>query len=533
MCQNTYKLAHHLLIVCAILLIMPATGSAAEVQALPGDVPVIFRGKIGDDSTFVKRFGLIASVGVPELIFRPTDLLRTDGKEQIGRQQIALTTTAKLDLAPNTPKDVEIKITGIKLPGTYKGTLSFLRLEQGLNAALEVPIEVFAEGVPKLTPRKGSEAVKIQLFDCARSDCWIARLFQPGAFSSAYPLMFDNASLEEFVMTATVNAAGDATHGSLENVLRVESPVQVPVQSVFTLPIKIGDSNLLPDHYIGDVQLRMAIDAPPMKIPLEVNVRTGPIWPVIILLLGILFGRLLKYMKDKGNSQADLLLGFYRLETSIASSPEAILLQPMLEPVKTLIYDMKLDDAKTELKNIENRWTQLKTLQGLESSLRPMAGEPNVVTILGNIEETRNLIKSKQDQSASAMLSNIQAAVQDLQPPQAYAKAHAMAVEQAKRAVIDATRTVQSIAETPAGVGTVRFVTGIDSGLLAEVTLRVLRPAIWGLLFAALLVLGMQQLYMKNATFGSDPFSDYFGLVVWAMSSDVASRTLASLKPGS
>jgi hypothetical protein len=106
-----------------------------------------------------------------------------------------------------------------------------------------------------------------------------------------------------------------------------------------------------------------------------------------------------------------------------------------------------------------------------------------------------------------------------------------MALEKANRALVDARRTVQGI-EIPAKfVGTLRFVTGIDRGLLAEMTLRVLRPAIWVLLIAALLVLGIQQLYIKNATFGSDLFSDYFGLLVWAISSDVASRTLASLKP--
>jgi hypothetical protein len=36
--------------------------------------------------------------------------------------------------------------------------------------------------------------------------------------------MFDNASLEEFSMTTAVNAIGDVTHGSLENVVDVQSP---------------------------------------------------------------------------------------------------------------------------------------------------------------------------------------------------------------------------------------------------------------------------------------------------------------------
>jgi hypothetical protein len=200
-------------------------------------------------------------------------------------------------------------------------------------------------------------------------------------------LTFDNASLEAFEMTATVNATGDVTHGSLENVLTVRSPVQVPVQPVFTLPIGIQDSKPLPDHYVGDVQLKMAVDAPPLKIPLEVNVRTGPMWPIIILILGILLGRLLKYMKDKGTAQSDLLLNLYQLESRIASSPDAQLLQPMLEAARTVIYDMKLDDAKTEITHIENRWTQLNTLRGLESLIAPRANELAVSAIIEEIKK--------------------------------------------------------------------------------------------------------------------------------------------------
>jgi hypothetical protein len=71
------------------------------------------------------------------------------------------------------------------------------------------------------------------------------------------------------------------------------------------------------------------------------------------------------------------------------------------------------------------------------------------------------------------------------------------------------------------------------SAFRAEVTLWLVRPLFYLLLIGALCALGMQQLYLKNATFGSDPFSDYFGILIWAMSSDVASRSLSSLKSGS
>jgi hypothetical protein len=535
MCQNSHLQVHRLLIVCVILLILAGTSGATEVQVLPSDTPVKIRGRIGDDTTFVKRIGLVASAAVPELIFRSTDLLRTDGKEQVRRQQVALTSTAKVDLPLNTPKDVEIKVTGIKLPGTYKGTLNFLQPGQGLKAVVTVPIEVTAEGVPKLTQRKGSDAVKIQLIDCAWLGCSAARLIQPGAFFSTYPLAFDNASLEPFEMTAAVNATGDVTHGSLENVLTVRSPVQVPVQPVYTLPIVIQNSKLLPDHYVGDVQLKVATDVL-LKIPLEVNVRTGPIMPFIILFVGILLGRLLKYMKDKGTPQSDLLLKLYYLEGRINASPaDRQLLQLMLESVKALIYEMQLDVANTEMTAIENRWKLLSTLRDLERTLSPSASDARVKPIMDNIEDARNLIKNKQDQQASTLVVQIEKAVQNLSmpaPPAAVA-AFRLATAQAGTARAVAAQTAQGIAETPKWyIFWLSTLTGITGGLRAKFTLWVIRPAIYLLLIFALMYVGLQQLYLKNATFGSDPLSDYFGLLVWAMSADVASRTLTSLKPG-
>jgi hypothetical protein len=38
------------------------------------------------------------------------------------------------------------------------------------------------------------------------------------------------------------------------------------------------------------------------------------------------------------------------------------------------------------------------------------------------------------------------------------------------------------------------------------------------------------QLYVKNPIFGANLISDYFGLLVWATGSDVASRTLSNFK---
>lgn len=187
--------------------------------------------------------------------------------------------------------------------------------------------------------------------------------------------------------------------------------------SVYTLPIKINEARIPPDHYSGDVQLRVGTDSL-LSIPVDVNVRTGPILPILVLLIGVLLGRLLKYMKDKGGPQSDLLLRVYQFEARIAESPaDQQLLQPMIEDVKTLIYQMELEAAKTEMTAIENRWTLLSTLRRLEQVLELHAGEAGVPEILAAIQDARDLVALRQDSEASPLVKPIEGAVRNLVAP--------------------------------------------------------------------------------------------------------------------
>src|ERR1019366_3024240 len=167
------------------------------VNALPGESPVVIHGTVGDDNSFVKRIGLIVSTPVPELIFRAADLKRVGGTQKILREQIVPTGAGKFDLAKDTPKDFEIKISGVRSPGIYGGELYFLEPGQGNTAALQMSIRVIADGSPKFAQRKGSESVMMQLVNCNSAlGCTIARYLQPSAFSSSYPLQFNNGHIE-------------------------------------------------------------------------------------------------------------------------------------------------------------------------------------------------------------------------------------------------------------------------------------------------------------------------------------------------
>lgn len=79
-----------MLILLLLANVLSVRAGLVPVNALPGESPVVIHGTVGDDNSFVKRIGLIASTPVPELIFRAADLKRVGGTGKIQRREIRL-----------------------------------------------------------------------------------------------------------------------------------------------------------------------------------------------------------------------------------------------------------------------------------------------------------------------------------------------------------------------------------------------------------------------------------------------------------
>jgi hypothetical protein len=500
---------------------------------LPGSTSLILKGKAGEDIT--ERIELISSDAVIGLIFGSEDLEQVGSSNIISRQQIALV-GGDINISANTSKYFDIKITAARSPGKFTGNFFFFEPGKGAAPAVTIPAEVDLDPVAKLTIRKGLDSVKLQLVDCLGLGRYLAKWFEARAFISTYSVQLDDSSVGAPSVSIAVAAVGDTTHTSLTGVLSGSPSVTIGSSPVFEYKIDIKpDANpkLLPDHYIGDLQIKSSSDAL-ARVPVDVNVRAGPGLPLLVLVCGILLGRLIKYMKDKGGPQSDLLLALYDLEGRIdAFPPDQAILQLMLESVKQQIYAMQLDQAKTELAGVQNRWTLLGTLRGLEQTLTPGATDAGVQDILDRIAAARGLIVLKQDQDAAAAIAQIQTLVQNVVGRAAAAvPAFALAAAPAGTGRAVAARAANAAGPqlTSKFVRLINTVTGFSAEFRAGISLWLLRPIAYLVLIAFLAVIGMQQLYLKNAIFGADPFSDYFGLLIWAMSSDVASRTLSSLK---
>jgi hypothetical protein len=508
----------------------------AQIRLVPDAPQVVLSGRPASDLSLTKRITLMADQQVSQLLFHPGDLHLDKGNEVISASQVQLLSaaTALQKLQPNTPQDIDFKVSGLKVPGSYSGVIEFLQAEHGPTPALRFGLKLNVEETPKLSQRNGSTNLKVQLVNCFPIIGCPLRHWLYGQ-TEDHSFTLDNTSTAPFKLTGAVAASGDTTHASASGALALNLPEAIPALPIVTIPLTVKGDVLSPDHYAGDIQLRIPGKEDPLKIPMDLNVKSGPEIPILVLLIGILLGRFIKYMKDKGAPQSELLLQLFQVQARAAQDPQNLgLLQHMLEELRNDIDGMQLDSAKSDLALINSRLTLLSRLRYLETLLTPRAGDAAVAAILSNIRLARDQISLGNDPQTIA--SQIDTQVKSLQAPGSNADTSLHAIElAAATSVRGAAQFAAAPVEAPASklVGlrrAVRVLTGHSDTLRADFTLWFLRPLAWALLIVLLVVTGFVQLYTKNATFGADLVSDYFGLLVWATGSDVASRTLSNFK---
>jgi hypothetical protein len=505
----------------------------ATIRLAPGEGPVEIAGEIGNDTSFTRRIGLVATAEVSATAY--VSDLSGPGSARIPNSQVVLTPSGKFQVGVDVPTYLDIKISGVKGFGEYKGSLTILPVGQPASTGVPIPLTVVAHSVPALAFRKSGDTVKIQRVDCQGFGCRLAAWLEPSISNDTYPLQFDNQTPEPFEMIGVSAAFGELNHGTTTSLVSLERPVKVAVEPIVEIKASLSHTLPAPDRYVGDIQFKLPRKDAPLKIPLEVDVRSGPLMPIVVLLVGILLGRIANYMKQHGTAQSDLLLEVYRMEYRISQSPDRAIVQPMLDKVREEIYRFDLDAAKTELAAIEKRLGMLDTLRGFEAALTPRRNDPAVAAILGQIGDARVRIQAADDQKASELMTQIRAAIAALPPADAKPEAPRSAFESARVPRAPIVVAVPAAPKEPSRfvkglVWMLSWISGIAPSVRAELALWLWRPALYVFLVAGVLAIGIQQLYLKNVAFGASPFNDYFGLLVWAFSGDTAGRTLSTLK---
>ena len=528
---------------CAVLLLLLLLPLSAHAQTLtviePGDKKLSIKGSIGDDNSFTGNVGVLleGATGTTQikLTIYPYALTMANGT---GTDSIRPTITpAELMLTPNAPATFQVKVNGVKQPGEYTGKISLTLAGQAQSAAVIVDVTVSASVRPSLALLAENDRLQANLVNC-KYDCPLAKLLLTGAaFQYKTELNFEKpvgAPLN--ISNVTIAVKGDQTKFQVDDKQLSLAPAQSDgSRKYLTLPVTISKDQLPADHYSGNMYLTIDGQTNALKVPVDFNVRSAPLLPIIILLAGILLGRLFKFMQDKGNAIADALETINRLEFRLRNvNPEdAAIIAPMLNDARDLVDQDKVTEAVAAANAASARLATLNELRRIQDSLKGQEEKPAVKAILDDIGKARAQIRFQQDDKAKELLKKIKDALVELETNPGTVDTAAVDLRTAI-AMVDSASTNIDVIGNARDIATDRFrspfvlISGLSNQFRNEATLFV-RPLLWLALLIGLLAVGLKALYIDNPTFGASPFTDFFGLVFWGLSTDVASRTLSGL----
>ena len=402
-------------------------------------------------------------------------------------------------------------------------------------------------------PMNGTKQLQLQLVNCQNPiDCWLADRLLPRSTSiTTRQLQFANQNTTAIKILNTAIVA----EGKLTGYQLTPTEVQLPTtetlapNQISSFPLVLNRTKIPPDQYTGNLYLVLEKQSEWMTLPITLSVRTGPFFPLVILIWGILLGRLLKYMQERGEPQANVLQDINELEYELRSIDPAdqAILAPIIAQARRDTYREKFDIAQTKLKQVRDRLEALSNLRTLENQLEQRIEPIPDETVNSAIETVQSARKALIQCEDTAARNGIQQVAELINQSGARSSSATFAsIQDASDSLkqLEGPIQIEKITKTLNGpsfpnIGhwfkrSVIEFSGVSDRARAEATFWVVRPLLALVLLGGLSAVGLGSLYVeKGETFGARPFSDYLSLILWGLSADVASRSLSNLSSGS
>jgi len=407
-----------------------------------------------------------------------------------------------------------------------------------------------------IVPLKGTDQIQLQVVNCNWVvDCLLANLFLPASTRlNQIELQLDNPALVPTkILNSAVSVQGALTHYPLPSSALSISPgdIAFPTQTITSVPLTLNRSAMPPEQYVGAIYLTQANQSNRLILPINLSVRSGPFLPLLVLLVGVILGRLFKYMQEQGGPQSQARKKVYQLEADIreAHPADRKILLPMLRDTRKLVYRQQLEAADTQVTLIQSRLRLLNQLRAIEDQLyekqkRSESVEQETLDQIQQIQDARVLIAQGKDDEATTTLTEIlktastegrRGAADD---SDADSDAMIVALRGAAITLDQSARNAITEAEKTAALTPIErleqflvAVSGLSDQVRAEATFWFVRPLLYLVLLTGLTLAGLNTLYIeKGETFGAKPTSDYLTLLLWGLSADVASRSLSGLQ---
>jgi hypothetical protein len=524
----------------AAALLLPLTARSAPppptlVRVDPADGrPVVVAGIVDERQASLSRAVTLELRGSRPDPKKPiavtasaTDLVGTAVTgERIVLDRSGVTVTGPAAIVPGERADYRITVGNARIPGSYAGKVLFRLAGQPPASALEVEVRAVPQIVPALVAPRPTFTMHVARcrFPLERG---LARWLQPAlAPDDQLAVVLRNAGAEG----ASVEDVGFVLSGERTGAqpgaaiaLAPDAPAHAEVVPGRTvgLGVQASPGALAPDRYTGEIVVFARGPEPTrarqtLSLRAEVNVREGPALPVLLVLLGVVLGRLLRIfdtpeMKELAR-QLNKLRELRDRVKDLQPGPPRDELEQKLERLDRLLGRGDGTHA-ADLVTVERAIDLAGDVQRIERRLRPAARAAAQTAL----EDVRAKIAALDLEGAAKALRDLESnrGTVGLRAPDVSALANAQKTAEGGRPP----RRLWG------GLGSLlRIVTDIENPSARAALF--FRQSIFLVLLVALLLAGMQALWVNAPTFGAGGAVDWAGLFLWGFSAEVAQRAL-------
>jgi hypothetical protein len=441
-------------------------------------------------------------------------------------------------LVNDASREVRVTVSNVTRRGDFDGKL-ILSCAGHSSVQTVLQLRVVARARPEL--RSVSPSVSYSLLRCWRPFCRVWDLLVPpllrGAARDALVqnLGFDPVTLGPTLLTLRGDKTGSWPRvGESQAELQLSGPKTVDGWSTAALRMTANRRALLPDHYQGNLVVRIAGSDDPTTVGVTLDVRDGPGAALVAIVVGILIGRLLQRMATPAAQARHRLFELHRRVGEVAAR--------VTEPVSATFLARRLDaerplietaaaaeeaEIAVRLEALRKQAQFLFEIQSLDVLARRSVTADVLANLAGKLRTARDLAISGKLGEAAAPRDEVQTALETQGGPTSDARALSGQRQPEGDAPEVKRESASALRRRSSAV-----LKGLSGSFSREEAndYPIVRPLLHALLLGVLVLIGLQTLYIASGTtFGSAGIYDYLGLFLWGLSADVAQATLQSL----
>jgi hypothetical protein len=546
----------------------------------PADQNVVMQNAYTDTGTLFRRNVRMRVEGgdANEVLWLASDLVSTTNPNII-IDRSSVSVPPGLSLPDGLWQDVPISVMNVPSVGEYTGTIQFFL--RGQQSAITINILLRADVIPNVRPLLPNVSYKV--VRCGGwLDCWLASVFVPDIRTlDALNLTLENdtsapLALEEGV----VNLYGERSGRTLgQNAFSIIGPQRMEANAPFVAEITMRPDLIPSDVYRGSIRFKVEGLATPVIVPADMSVRDGPALALLVIVFGIIIGRLSRRAEQPVvRAQITLKRNWAALRNDALSINDEFGKNYSLEQLSTLsrrIDNLRRPEDEATLQSaLDQVDTQIQTLRDFDDltfKFKAMGSDPNAKTMLREVQAAQRQVISNNIAAAQAARDQLNQSYDALNAELAKKtvdsrKEEVMGGDEmfdpaggrvrrsmpggepapvpvqggggggrgdqppVSRAVAPAAPAPISISEPNSVERFLAMMAG--TRITASGWALIVQPILSIVLLFGLILVGMQTLYVGgNPAFGSARLFDYLGLFLWGVGADVAIGGLNTLLP--